>query len=387
MKIVHIAPNSTFDDGWGFQDNLLPKYHAKLGNEVILLVNTLIHNGIEKIETEQCIFNSVDGFIVERFKYKKFFTKKLTLFFCKMDVYNRLVEIQPDLIFYHGLVSTTIFDVIKYKKQRRKRGKDCVIIQDNHLDYNIGIDPKTLKQKMLRTYYRLLNHISQKYVRTVFGVTPWRKTYASDFYKIAPKLTDVLIMGADDEKIDFLNKDKIRKELRLKYKIGENDFVIITGGKIDKKKKIHCLMEAVSEIKDVKLVIFGIVSEELQHDFKKMLDANDNIIYVGWIKSDEVYNYFFMSDLAFFPGQHSVLWEQACASKIPCVFARWTGMEHVNNGGNADFIKNDDVKTINEKIQELVFTEKYNDMKKVAMSSATDIYLYSEIAKKSLKDI
>ena len=98
-----------------------------------------------------------------------------------------------------------------------------------------------------------------------------------------------------------------------------------------------------------------------------------------------MYQYFFAADLVFFPGQHSVLWEQACASKVPCVFEKWEGMDHVNNGGNSDFVTPVNVNTISEKIEELCFTEKYYQMKNIAESDATDIYLYSKIAEKSLE--
>ena len=91
--------------------------------------------------------------------------------------------------------------------------------------------------------------------------------------------------------------------------------------------------------------------------------------------------------MVFFPGQHSVLWEQACASKVPCVFEKWEGMDHVNNGGNSDFVTPITEEKIAEKIEMLKFTAKYFKMKSIAESKATDIYLYSNIAKKSLETI
>lgn len=94
---------------------------------------------------------------------------------------------------------------------------------------------------------------------------------------------------------------------------------------------------------------------------------------------------FFAADLVVFPGQHSVLWEQACASKVPCVFEKWDGMEHVNNGGNARFIPDVTVTRLSEVIDKLKFTDEYYKMKAVAESHATDIYLYSNIAKKSIE--
>ncbi len=159
----------------------------------------------------------------------------------------------------------------------------------------------------------------------------------------------------------------------------------MTGGKIDIKKKIHVLMNAVNNLDDVKLLIFGSVNEDIEKEFYDLLNNHSNVIYVGWVKSENVYDYFFAADLIFFPGQHSVLWEQACASKTPCVFEKWEGMDHVNNGGNSDFITPITVETLIDKIKDLKFTSKYYSMKSIAESDKTDIYLYSHIAMKSLE--
>lgn len=380
MKIVHIAPNAPYNDYWGYQENLLPKYQKKLGNEVTLIITNMMHQDDKIIETECNDYILNDGVRVIRRKYKKYLIPKITNLFAFMPVYNLLNEIKPDFIFYHGLVSCTIFDVIKYKKKH----PDCKIVQDNHLDYNIGNKFSTIKGKILRLYYRNINKKSIKYIDRIYGVTPWRKIYAEDYFKIPNSKTDVLIMGADDDKMKLDEKDRIRKKIRYKYKISDNQFLIVTGGKIDKKKKIDILMKACSEVDGVTLLIFGSVSNEIKKDFNKLC-KNSNIIYVGWIKADKVYDYFYAADLAFFPGQHSVLWEQACASKVPCVFEEWDKMNHVNNGGNSDFITPITVDSIKNKINELKFTDKYFQMKQIAESNKTDIYLYSQIAIKSLE--
>ena len=191
-------------------------------------------------------------------------------------------------------------------------------------------------------------------------------------------------MGADDEKIHLEDRLKTRAALRERYGFGDADFVIVSGGKIDEKKKILPLMDAVNGIgENVYLLLFGSPTEELKAAYRERL--SEHVRDIGWIDADACYAYFFMSDLAFFPGQHSVLWEQACASKVPCVFRLWDGMEHVNNGGNADFIRDASVEAITEKIRELRFTDRYARMKAVAESDRTDIYLYSHIAKKSLE--
>ncbi len=381
MKIVHIAPSAIYNDYWGYQENLLPKYQKKLGHDVVVITTTKKHENGKIVDIESTKYVLDDGIQVIRCKSKKYPSELITRLTDRIKIYDILLNIEPDYIFFHGLVSSTIFDVIKYKKCHR----NCVIVQDNHLDYNIGRGLNTFNDRIICSYYRLLNKLSIKYVDKVYGVTPWRKKYAEDYFGIPSSKTDVLIMGADDEKVNLKDKRLIRKNIRNKYKIKDSDFLIVTGGKIDKKKNIDLLMEACAKNLNIKLLIFGNVAEEIEDKFYSLLKENKNLIYIGWIDSDDVYNFFFASDLVFFPGQHSVLWEQACASKVPCVFERWEGMDHVNNGGNSDFISEVTVESIYDEINKLYFTDSYYKMKKVAESEATDIYMYSKIAKKSLE--
>lgn len=382
MKILHIAPNAPYNDNWGYQENLLPKYQKRLGHEVTLIITNQMHVNGNIVETECADYVTNDGVRVIRLKKKKYIHRTLTNLNSHLEVYKYLVNLKPDFVFYHGLISTTIFDVIKYKK---KINPKCIIVQDNHLDYNIGSNLDNLKEKLICFYYRYINKRSVPFVDRVYGVTPWRKTYAEDYYHIPSNKTDVLLMGADDDKINFANKEKIRKEIRNKYMIRDSDFLIVTGGKIDHKKNVHLLMKACNGMNSVKLLIFGQVLDDIVDEFKSLLSKSENIIYVGWISADKVYDFFFAADLVFFPGQHSVLWEQACAAKVPCVFKKWDGMSHVNNGGNSDFISPVTISSLKEKIAELKYTPEYFRMMQIAQSDATDIYLYSSIAEKSLE--
>ena len=380
MRIVHIAPNSPYNDYWGYQDNLLPKYQKKLGHEVTVIITNKMHLDGEIVEVDCADYTLSDGVRVIRRKYKQYIHPTLTGVLAHIPVYTLLETLKPGFIFYHGLVSYTIFDVVKYKKKY----PTCTIVEDNHMDYNIGNKFESFKEKLVREWLRWINQRTIKYVSKVYGVTPWRKTYAEDYFKIPADKIDVLIMGADDENMHLEQKAEIRRRIRKKYNIEDEQFLIVTGGKIDKRKKIDILMRACVGLKDIKLLVFGNVAEDIKEIFGQLIQ-NENIIYVGWIESNKVYDYFYAADLVFFPGQHSVLWEQACASKVPCVFEKWEGMDHVNNGGNSDFVSPVDIDVLKKKIQELHFTEKYEQMKKVAESNSTDIYLYSKIAEKSLE--
>ena len=384
MKIVHIAPNSPYNEGWGYQENLLPKYQAKLGNEVWLVVPNLTHKDGKIIVTPCDEYLSPYGFKVIRLQYQRYLFG--TRFFSKMRVFPLLCEIKPDLVFFHGLISRTIFDVIKFK---RLMNPECVILQDNHLDYNIGWNTgknASIKLRLIQRYHRALNRKTIKFISKVYGVTPWRRQYAEDYFQIPSEKTDVLIMGADDDSMDFLNRSVIRREIRDRYHVKENDFLIVTGGKLDSKKNVLNLMRACSKIDGVILLIFGELSDEIRDEFYNILANCNQMRYIGWVNANKVYDYFFAADLVCFPGQHSVLWEQACASKTPCLFKKWTGMQHVNNGGNSAFIDGESADEIREAISSCMEPNAYINMKEIASSPLTNIYKYSEIAKKTIID-
>lgn len=121
-------------------------------------------------------------------------------------------------------------------------------------------------------------------------------------YKISNDKIELLVLGADDENIRINDKSQIKRRIRESLQISDNDFVVITGGKIDQRKNIHLLMKAVNEIanKNLKLIVFG--SSDMQ--MKLVIDALSNseaIRNIGWIDSSDVYDYFLASDLAVFP--------------------------------------------------------------------------------------
>jgi glycosyltransferase involved in cell wall biosynthesis len=173
--------------------------------------------------------------------------------------------------------------------------------------------------------------------------------------------------------------------IRKKHGIGEEDFLIVAGGKIDSKKNIHLLMQAVSElnIDNVKLLVFGDPSDDIKEQFSAF-STQKNIYCIGWIESDATYDYFLAADLVFFPGQHSVMWEQAVACGTPCVFKHYHAMHHCDIGGNCRFLREDSVEAIKSLLIEIIQSEVYEKMLCVALSDNRKRFLYSELAKKSI---
>lgn len=378
MKILHVAPLSPYNVGWGYQDNLLPKYQKKLGHEVVVVVSPFENTDNGKVDVGEHDFLLDDNVHVYR-RRRKFGNGPIGKIISFTNIKDILESYKPDFVMIHSLMTLSVFQVIRYKK---KVNPDCVIIHDNHLDENIGKRKNKILTNIFYGYWKFINSFSKKYISKYYGVTPWRQEFIVNRFGIEKEKTDVLIMGADVELIDFKNRTIVKEEFRKKYNL-ENKFVICTGGKVEKNKKIDCLMKAVEGLNGVKLVVFGNVAENYKEEISSAM--NDNVVMVGWQDTKNINDIFLASDLAFFPGQHSVLWEQACACKLPCIFAYWKGMSHLDVGGNCIFIKKITVENIRKTICAYMNTPAYHKMKAIAESELTDEFSYEKIALKSLE--
>ncbi len=388
MNIVHLALQAPYNEGWGYQENLLPKYQVKAGHQVTLIITTQENSsdGTFK-EIEPCDYISPDGFRVIRLKRKRKnrLLKKIYNILCLYDIYDLLISVQPDFIMVHGLGSFSSLQVRKYVK---KYAPMCTVIADNHEDYNNSgvLSRNRFKHNALKWLWKQLNSVMNRYYKKVYGVSPKRVEIIHTVFGFPAEKTDLLPAGADNDMIDFENRQAIREKIRSEHGILENDFLIVTGGKIDEKKNIDHVMDAISRINrdDVKLIVFGNCTESFRSRIESLAEHRC-IRYIGWISAKDTYKYFLSADLVVFPGLHSVMWEQACASKVPCLFHRLDGFNHVDVGGNCAFLDDITPESIAESIKALAFTDSYYEMKTIALSSKTDIFLYSEIAAKSLE--
>jgi hypothetical protein len=92
------------------------------------------------------------------------------------------------------------------------------------------------------------------------------------------------------------------------------------------------------------------------------------------------------SDIAVFPGTHSVLWEQSVGIGLPCIFKYYRGMDHIDIGKNCMFLYKDDPEEIISVINKIIQNRKlYVEMKENAITKGKKVFYYTEISKKALQ--
>ena len=385
MKIVHLCLCSFFPDNYSYQENMLPKYHKKLGYDVEVIASTQSFDKQGKV----CYLDNVGTYQneydikVTRLAYKSNSKtwKKLKRY---IGVFEAISKAEPDVLFIHGGQFLDIDQVVKYIKMH----PDVKVYVDNHADFSNSATNWFSKNILHRIVWKHTEHKIEPYTRKFYGVLPVRVDFLKNVYGLPADKCELLVMGADDELVERAKTSGARERIRKQYGIKNDDFLIVTGGKIDKwKTQTLLLMQAVQNISNpnVKLIVFGSVNDELIEQVKALSDSN-KVQYIGWISSDDTYDYFEASDLVVFPGRHSVMWEQVTGQGKPMIVKDWPGTHHVDLGGNVLFLTEDSTGEIQEKIESLLSDpSKVSEMTKIAQEKGMQIFSYADISKRAIE--
>lgn len=380
MKICNVVISNFYKEGFGYQENILPQKQMQNGHDVCIIT---CHNNGHNAPSEYINERGVRVIVLR--KNESIF-KGIPVLTAGVDksigLYESLIKEAPDVIFVHGIYAHDYKWIIKYKR----KNPNVKLFIDNHADYYNNKGYNSIAGKLTRLLYS--NPILKKMVPLVerfWGVTPWRVKFLREVYGIPSEKTDLLIMGGDECLVNWGKRNSIRHEIRTKYNIPEDAFLIVTGGKIDRAKNFDKLIDAVIKLnnKNVYLLVFGKIEADMQYlnDF-----SNPQIILTGWLPADDAYSLYLSADLGFFPGTHSVLWEQACLCGLPCVFKDWNGgFNHVDRNGNCILLKNPDVENICEQLKLLVDKKDLYQNMKIRAGEERLYFSYEDIAKRSIQ--
>lgn len=378
MRILNACLASFYYENYGYQENLLPLYQKRNGHDVFIAApaQKRIEGEVEYIADDYVNQNGIPVLILKRDLSK--IGRALRRY---LNFYDILEKVEPDVIFIHGGQS----DTIKVAGSYKGKYPGVKVYVDNHADYYNSPVEKFSSKVNARFFLGRSLCSSWPYVDRYFGVTPWRCEYLHDIYGLPEEKISLLHMGGEDVYIQGRDKAAVQKEVKARHGIAPEEFLIVTGGKIDITKNIHLLMQSVKDLPHTKLLVFGSIDAAFKEEFDSL--QNGNVIYIGWIEASKAYDYFLAADLVVFPGTHSVLWEQAVACKTPCIFKEWAGMKHVDIGGNCRFLKQDSAEEIHFVLSELLNDPaSYMKMQRASASAEAEAFLYSNIARKSIEE-
>lgn len=339
MKIAHICISNPYIDGWGYQENLLPQYLQKIGvqNYVIASANDFPTYLSPKEIAE--IKSKGKEYLIEEINVRRIKTKRLsTSFLVPFGLKKALEEIHPDVIFHHNFNCTSLPISARYAKKN-----NTPLLVDNHADV-INMSHNII---WAFVYYKLLIRLSclihQKEITKAYGVTHARCSFIKDFYGVPTKKIDFMPIGAD---VDLADTIESKESLRLKYGFRNEDFIVVSGGKMGKDKGTDNLIAAVEKLNksypNLKLVLFGAIADPC---IKAQADNSQACQVIGWCDRMKTLELLKLADVACWPIHHTTLMEDALAVCTPILARKTETTEHLIEGNGA-WLENGSIESI-----------------------------------------
>lgn len=388
MKVVHIMLGCFYIDNHSYQENMLPKYHKAMGHKVEIIASTLSFDDKgNACNVEPKSYINENGIPVIRLPYKKTlvpkYRTKVGKFFRVYDGFETALErSKPDIVFVHGCQFCDISILVKYLKTH-----SITVYVDNHADFSNSARNWMSKKILHGILWKRCAQKIAPYTKKFYGVLPARVDFLKSIYGLPENKIELLVMGADDEMVKRVTTKENRYYFRKKYSIHDSDFLIVTGGKIDHaKRQVLSLLKVLKDYPQVNLrvLVFGSVVDDMRQELMTYVDGR-KIQFIGWLNNEQTARCIAASDLAVYPGRHSVLWEETVGLGIPMVVKQWEGTTHIDVGGNVVFIENDaDIsKTLADLLNNM---DQYEKMKYIAKSKGMRTFSYEAIARRSIEN-
>lgn len=355
MRIAHICLAAFYIDGFGYQENILPKLHRMMGHDVVIIASTETYVDRTKLGyVDPSSYTNEHGVPVHRLPYAKWVPRRLR---SKVRAYEgleaRLEDFQPDLIFVHDVQFWDFLAIRRYVLRRPTR-----VYADCHADFVNSARGFVSRHLLHGLFYRQILQRVDPIIDRYLPTLPARADFLHEVYGLAPEKMEILPFGADDTVTQGLERGAIRNEVRSRLAIPDDAVVLVTGGKLDLRKNIHVLIERFSELKKsgalsgMHLLVFGQPDAAVQAELAA-IDIHVEVHLLGWMQAKDIYKMFLAADLAIFPGTHSVLWEEAIGHGLGVVAHHWPGVYHLDLGGNIRFIHDVSPEALDELLREL----------------------------------
>lgn len=338
--------------------NLLPIPNVKGG-----AIETLITNILQEQERQEKIeLTVVSIYNKEAYKESQKFSKTRFIYIKKNFLYyfigfiynlsNRLFKTN------FNTYNTIVLNKIK------KMQFDYIFAEGGHYEsYNKFLKYFKKEQLVLHLHhYATSNEQIDNNFSKIIGVSQY---VVDEFLKTSLiKDSYVLKNSIDLKKFDKEISQIEYIEIRKKYHISKNDFVIIYCGRLIKEKGVLELVKAVKKIKNnrIKLLIVGSinfanggVSEYTKILEKEISSCSNKVILTGFVNNNELYKYYNIADIMVIPSiceeAAGLVCVEGMISKKAIITTGTGGIkEYVSD--NAIFVKNDDklIDDIKEKI-------------------------------------
>lgn len=381
MRILHW--DEMFHPSFGYQINVLAKFQAKQGHEVIIMTSENIENhptfsgfgNKENIPQEDDLYSKRYGVEIIRLPIYKVVSGRVIY---KKGYIKRIKDLNPDIIMCHTNDTLSAINIV-----RRYKLINIPIVFDNHM---LEMASKNPLSKLFRIYFRLF--ITPKIIEHKWTVIRTQDdNYVNKCLGIPKSQTPFISFGSDTTL--FHPDMNVRKQFREKYGIKQNDFVVVYTGKLNEAKGGKLLAQAFEKklsnfkYENITLIAVGNSSGEYGKEVEKIFEnSENNIIRIPTQKYVELAKFYQAADLCVFPKQCSLSFYDAQACGLPVVSEdNNINVDRLQYENGVNF-KAENIQDFREKITLYANMDKkqYEEIKENALEFIKDNYDYENIA-------
>ena len=332
MKILHCCLSSIYVDGYGYQENILPRYNKADGHEVKILASTEVYINNQKLGYVAPGSHVDDaGIEITRLPYRRFLPHKIMR---KLRYYQGvtkfLEQFQPDVILYHGISGHGMVEVADYCSTH----PSTKLYIDSHASFaNSGRNflSKNIQHKILgRCWMGKALPLAEMILPISLECYPFLR----ELYKIPDANMELFPLGG--EILSSEEHQSLRKSLRQELGFSDDDIVLIHTGKMNSNKNTSILLDALLRTKEtsaIKLIMVGSACDEVKAKIDDAAQRDSRIRYLGWLSGDRLRQLFHAADIYMQPGSASASFQQAlCAG---CAGAARSAHSYPEFFGNA----------------------------------------------------
>lgn len=313
MKIVHVE--DYFDPTAGYQINEMIYANSSYNDEIYVITSndmSPFHKQVDKNLDEK--FESQTGAKIVRLDSRFKISSRLVL----KKLWKNIDEIEPDILFLHGIGDFK--DFILFKKK-----KTYTILRDCHMSWVAS------RNKLRAIYYRTFKLLFSPQINK------------SNRYEVVFALGDeeyeyLRKLGVGDDKIKYLRHgynsevmfydNEARNSIRDMYGFNKEDIVISYIGKFDKYKRPDVIFDIINNTEvdfikkhNIKLLFIGPKETSYMEKFNDKLRSVDNICDViidGAKPFNELRKYYSASDICIFPKETTLssIHAQVCGCTV-----------------------------------------------------------------------
>jgi glycosyltransferase involved in cell wall biosynthesis len=383
VKIIHIAQR--YHEGFGYHENLLPRYQAALGHEVVLIASERRRRTLPGGQTvEPAAGEYMDGPVrIVRLPVRGEFKVRFVLF---KGLENVLEGERPDYIYHHGVAYLSLLTAARY----RRTHPSVFLAADNHADYANSARHIAWRLAYYRAFWTGLIGRYAGDIDLVFGVTPERCVFAEKEFGVPAAMIRFLPMGADVEAAEAPGAGPRGEDAAAWLARGRDGqrrrhdapLRLVTGGKWRAGRGLEALVEAVrGHGAGIELGIFGSLCDKATR--RLAAGAGSNMSFLGWQDRAGTMALLGNADLAVWPGQHTTIIEDAVAAGTPLIIRLYGSTSHIIRG-NGTYLHSGDAGEIGRALTEAAGGRDAVEAMRERAAAMRDLLSYREVAAESL---